>query len=332
MGRIVFRTIAENIRSFFAKEDELLAQPKHVPQAASEVYEHPSAPERIVERPLPKESMQQAKLPFTPSELRAALRAKESERPPVPQKREAELERDISHEISVFESALQDVHGTVPGQPMPPQAVSRSVSSGATPTPSLPAGHDAFFDEFGQFLLRADLDAEGLLEQDIVHRLREFHRSKQEGKEYYVYSTDVQTAVQRKLGELKTLEHEWFHTQQQIDELERGMHGIEQEIEARGRDLKGLLQQAKGRSRLEQRVPDGMEFVLRDGRKLACLLDLKIALRTMPDDVFHHHVTAQRSDFADWARGAIGDEQLASQLDQLRDRHQIDMFLSRLAG
>ena len=312
MGSIVFSTIVENLKSFFGKEEALLAQPKAIPEAASEVYEHPTKqPPRIVERPLPKE--QELKLPFSPDDLRAAL--KTPEKPPAPRVEEV----DITHEINAFEHALQDA--APPQEPVPIRVA-----------PRLTPAQEGFFDEFEQFILHEDLEADGLLEKDILHRMQEFHRHQEEGKEYYVYSKDVKQAIQRKLDELKTLEREWFHTRKEMDELERGMRGVEHEIEARVGEVRSLLVQAKSRSRLEQRVPAGQEFGLRDGRKLATLLDLKIALHTMPVDVFHHHVAPGRNDFAAWVRGTMHDTQLAADIDRMTDKHQLELYLSRLAG
>lgn len=319
MGGIVFSTIVENVKSFFSKEEELLAQPKPVPESASEALAVPrqaAAPARIVEKPLP----------FSPDDLRAALEKSEPQQPALKEKPKAvEPAHDIEHEIHAFEAAL-----TV-APPAVQKAQQPSVKA-PPPTPQPTQEQGTFFGEFSHFLMQEDIDAEGILEKDVLHRMREFHRHHKEGREYYIASKDVQAAVQRKLRELKTLEQEWFHTRQQLDDLERGMTDIEHEIEERTRDLKRLLTQARSRSRLEREAEAGKEFVLSDGRKLRSLLDLKIALRTMPDEVFHHHVTASRNDFSAWVLGAMNDPELSAELGRIRDRHQMDVFLSRLAG
>jgi hypothetical protein len=253
--------------------------------------------------------------------LRAALK-------PEPKPEPKPAPKDITHEIVAFESALRDAHQTVIPKEEPRRV--SSVPSTQPPIFSEPALDQSFFDEFEQFANRDDLDADNMLDKDLLWRMKEFHRHRQEGKEYYLYSKDVQSAVQRKLVDLKNLEREWFGKRAAADELEKEVQVIESEIEARTADLKQLFRQAKAKSKLEERVPEGQEFILRDGRKLANLLDLKLALHTMPEPVFSHHVSSVKNDFAAWVRGALGDAKLANEMGTIRDKTQLEMFLAKL--
>ena len=312
----MFSTIAENIRSFFQREEELNATPKAVPEAASEIYK-PGAGQKIVERPLPQ------KLPFSPEDLRQALKVPEAK----PAQRAVQpMERDITHEIDAFENALQTVHEVEPAKQAPTQKPAPAPVRLQTPVSAADA---PFFDEFEQFISREELATDGILEKDVIYRMKEFHRHRQEGKEYYLYSKDVQAAVTRKLAELKGLERDWFEQREQADAIEKSLAIIEHEIETRTTELKGLLQQARQKSRLENPVTQGQEFVLADGRRLSSLLDLKIALKNMPDTVFSHHVTSIKNDFAAWVRGAMNDAALADEMGTIRDKHQLEMFLAR---
>lgn len=321
----------ENIKSFFAREDELSAKPKPVPEAASEIYERP---QRIVEKPLPQAK---PKLPFSPDELREALKSAPPQTPPavsVAPDLKA-IDRDITHEISAFESALKDVPETVKTKTPEQPKLSAPASRPAPLDPEIMQELEAnplFFNEFSQFLTRENLEAEGVLGQDILFRMKEFHRHRQEGKEYYLYSKDLQTAVQRKIEELKHLEQEWFAKRAQLDEIEKGMHTVEHDIEARTTELKTLVHQANKKSKFEHKVPEGYEFVLKDGRKLSSLLDLKVALHTMPDTVFGHHVTSHKNDFAIWIRGAMNDPQVADQVQEIHDKQQLEVFLAKMGS
>lgn len=316
---IVFSTIAENIKSFLQREEELTAKPKVVPDAASEIYKP-----KIVDKQLPTAI---PKLPFSPDDLRQALKVEPA---PTLQPKPAivqPVERDISHDIVAFERELQQA--TVKPQPTI-QPIQPSLSQSTALPSAVSATEAPFFNEFEQFLAREDLESDGILEKDILFRMKEFHKHRSEGKEYYLYSKDVQTAVNRKLGELKTLERDWFDQREQADRLEKSLAILEHEIELRTTELKNLLKQAKAKSRLEQAVPQGSEFVLVDGRKLGSLLDLKAALKSMPDTVFSHHVTSIKNDFAAWVRGALNDNALADEMGTIRDKTQLEMFLAKL--
>ena len=199
----------------------------------------------------------------------------------------------------------------------------RAQGRGTMPTAS-------FFGEFEQFMMREDLQAEGVLEEDIIRRMREFHERRKENKEYYLFSKDLETAAGRKLDELKALEHDWFSARAAIDDMERSMVIIEHEIEARGSELKALVTQAKSKSRLERKAPQGQEFRLSDGRVLASLLELKMALRSMPDAVLGNHFREGKNDFAAWTRGTFGDNDVAQSLESARNREQLILALSKL--
>ena len=52
-------------------------------------------------------------------------------------------------------------------------------------------------------------------------------------------------------------------------------------------------------------------FWTTDGHILADLKDLRDALETMSDEVFAHHVTNEKNDFADWIESVLRDEECA---------------------
>ena len=340
MRSIVFATITENIKSFFQQEKELTAKPKIVPESASEAL----GQTKIIEQPLPVTAQRSTQLPFSPEQLRNAINRPAQSTPPYTASNhithetiDTTIERDISQEIAAFETALQE-HTPQNTQRLqqttrttPPLKSMSSITQPSTGQSSLQA-RSGFFSEFEQFIAREDLETEGIIGKDLLWRMKEFHKHRQEGKEYYVFSKDVQTAIQRKVEYLKKLEQEWFLQQEQKDILEKNTHLIEQEIEAYTTELKTLLEQAKNKSRLEGTTPQGQEFVLSDGRKLASLLDLKIALKTMPDTVFSTHVTAIKHDFAAWVRGAMNDAQLANELEKIKEKSPLEMYLGKLAG
>ena len=309
MGGIVFSTIAENIKSFFTREETLLAKPKAAPEAASEALEHGAqhqAVERIVERLLPTSAP-----PFRPEQLRAALAKQNPPRTAVP----IVEEREISHEIDAFEDALQDVPQEVVARPQASEQ--RTVA---------PAPRESAFDAYDRLLLE---EGEAGIDKDVLHRLREFHQHQRDGQQYYFSSRDAKAAMARKIAELKLLEREWLGTRDEMDDLERGLAAIEHEIEERSRELRDLLAQAKSTTRLERAAPPGQEFVLRDGRRLGSLLDLRVALRTMPEDVFRHHVGGGRHDFSTWTRSALREPAIADAMAGITDRHGLAAFLSK---
>ncbi len=59
-------------------------------------------------------------------------------------------------------------------------------------------------------------------------------------------------------------------------------------------------------------------FWTTDGRVLADLHQLKIAFGSMGDDVFLHHVTGEKNDFAKWVEEVLNDDKCAIDLRKSR--------------
>lgn len=61
-------------------------------------------------------------------------------------------------------------------------------------------------------------------------------------------------------------------------------------------------------------------FWTTDGAILSNLIELSELLSTMPDEVFNHHVTRTKNDFADWIADVLDDAELASSLRSAKKR------------
>lgn len=68
---------------------------------------------------------------------------------------------------------------------------------------------------------------------------------------------------------------------------------------------------SKGKKQLRHAESE-QAFWVTDGRTLSNLLELRDALASMTDDVFAHHVSKERNDFADWIEHVLQDVELAS--------------------
>lgn len=68
------------------------------------------------------------------------------------------------------------------------------------------------------------------------------------------------------------------------------------------------------------RVPEEHAFVLKDDRKLQTVFELIDALETMPDEVFRHHVNAERNDFASWLESMFDETALAADMRRVQQR------------
>jgi hypothetical protein len=69
-------------------------------------------------------------------------------------------------------------------------------------------------------------------------------------------------------------------------------------------------------------VPDEKRFWLADGRYLKNLDELEAALVQLSPEVFKAHCNEAKSDFSNWVKDVMGDDELASNLSKCTTREQ----------
>lgn len=74
---------------------------------------------------------------------------------------------------------------------------------------------------------------------------------------------------------------------------------------------------------------NGECFWTNDGRILENLADLHLAFGSMDDEIFLHHVTKEKNDFADWVEYVLQDMQCASDLRKAKQRVQAEKILMK---
>lgn len=60
-------------------------------------------------------------------------------------------------------------------------------------------------------------------------------------------------------------------------------------------------------------------FWVTDGSIIANLAELRDLLGAITNEVFKHHVTKEKNDFADWVEFVLGDRELAQALRKIRE-------------
>ncbi|MCF7865836.1 DUF87 domain-containing protein [Candidatus Woesearchaeota archaeon] len=68
-------------------------------------------------------------------------------------------------------------------------------------------------------------------------------------------------------------------------------------------------------------------FRLENGKELKSIEDLKTYVNEMPDDIFSHHVTNDRNDFANWIEHVFEEKELAGKLNQTHDKGGLEEVL-----
>ncbi|MGV8161768.1 MAG: DUF5752 family protein [Candidatus Nanoarchaeia archaeon] len=76
----------------------------------------------------------------------------------------------------------------------------------------------------------------------------------------------------------------------------------------------------KSKAKVFSDAPTEHYFVFCNGKPVKNVKELADALETLEDDVFNHHVTFDRNDFATWIKDIFKDAELANKLADVKDK------------
>ena len=74
-------------------------------------------------------------------------------------------------------------------------------------------------------------------------------------------------------------------------------------------------------------APEEHHFVLKDGKRLASVLQLVDELETMSEDIFRHHVTFDKNDFSNWLRDVFKEPNLAEEMRHISEQMEAQRVL-----
>ncbi len=108
-----------------------------------------------------------------------------------------------------------------------------------------------------------------------------------------------------------------------FDEIEEKHDDLDEEIAA----LANVKVPEKEPHPLDKPVPEGQEFILKNGQPLRTLRELVEALEHIDQETFFHHVNVNKNDFAQWILHVIKEEDLSERLKDRQARKDLARIL-----
>lgn len=237
---------------------------------------------------------------------------------PPKQEQQIVVEQPSYDEIRQFENAVRGMD---------------SVSNNSNPVSHVSHGHERFaYGFFHEMEKKIKEQGHSLDISTIVGKMKQFHAAKSDGSPFYYSATDVQSVVDQKMAELKSMENRWIETKQALELSQQELIVQEAEMKKKLDEVQELLRHSKVMEQLEKTAPENQAFVLSTGAKVKSLLELAVALKSMSDDTFSSHVSADRHDFAVWVNDVFGMQPLAQRLSSARDRLSAAKVLTDYTG
>ncbi len=83
----------------------------------------------------------------------------------------------------------------------------------------------------------------------------------------------------------------------------------------------------KKTTKIVKDAPAEQYFILANGQPIKNVKELADVLEHLADDVFRHHVTDDKNDFANWVQHVFEDVDLAKEISGTKDKHHTRIVL-----
>ncbi|MEM2121741.1 MAG: hypothetical protein QXU20_03750 [Candidatus Woesearchaeota archaeon] len=165
---------------------------------------------------------------------------------------------------------------------------------------------------------------EELAKKDLIEEIKNYFATEKNKKEIEYEKKAAYFRLKNLLLELSKLEKDWEEKNIIIEQYKEQIRTTEERI----RELSEIIRKEAQKLNLEEEIPSEKEFILNDGRRLKNLRELLEALKTMDNNLFNHHVSPERNDFANWIKDVFKKEFLAEKVLNAKTREEIIKVLS----
>ncbi|MBN2052818.1 hypothetical protein JW756_04915 [Candidatus Woesearchaeota archaeon] len=86
-------------------------------------------------------------------------------------------------------------------------------------------------------------------------------------------------------------------------------------------------QQPAGHHQVKNDAPETSYFILCNGKPVKNMIELADVMEEMEDQVFNHHVSPEKNDFAKWVNDIFKDAELAEKLAGVKDKKHMQLVL-----
>ncbi|MBN2422005.1 hypothetical protein JXB41_02160 [Candidatus Woesearchaeota archaeon] len=151
---------------------------------------------------------------------------------------------------------------------------------------------------------------------DLFNEMKEFWENKHYNYKRQIEYKEIEEDLTDRITDLHNLEIEWQKNQLAYDKIKDNLHKKELEIESKITELKKLFK----KYHVELYVRPEYYFKLCNGKRIKSIIELKNLLPEIPDEVFDFHVNDEKNDFSLWIKNVIGLNDLAEELDNIKDK------------
>lgn len=183
-----------------------------------------------------------------------------------------------------------------------------------------------FFSTLKENLLNQDSGKIVIDKSQIMQNMKNFQQNIMEKEKVLKEKQKLDSELAEKIMMLELLEEGWYMLRKEIESKQILLLQKEKLIDMQVTELKSLMEKEK---KIDKTIPPDKWFVLKDGKKIASINELKETLKTAEDHVFYHHVNSLKNDFSSWIRHVFNDAVLADRIISAKTKEELIQVLEK---
>lgn len=186
---------------------------------------------------------------------------------------------------------------------------------------------ETFFSTLKQKLYARDQEHMALDSKSIMNRMKTYQEESMVKEKAMKEKATLDAELAETIMELELLEEGWYLLRKEIETKQILLNEKEKLIDKKILELKSLMD--KGKVIEERIVPKDKWFMLKDGRTIKTVEELKSVLKNIEDHIFFHHVNDQKNDFSSWIRHVFEDHSLADKIIAAKTKEEAIRILEK---
>lgn len=152
--------------------------------------------------------------------------------------------------------------------------------------------------------------------KELFLKMKQYHEEIFEKEKALKEKSKLDNLLAEKIMELELLEEGWYLLRKELESKQLLLIEKEKLIDKKNIELKNLIGKSGGFDKKinKETIPADKWFILKDGRRIGSIEELKNTLKFTNDPLFYHHVTTERNDFSSWIRHVFNDANLADKM------------------
>ncbi|MBR9677107.1 hypothetical protein GOV04_03130 [Candidatus Woesearchaeota archaeon] len=292
------KDLKERVKKTFSEKEQLLDTPREVPELAEDLFEDDK--QLVQDVSIATNSQKE--------EVKVENVIKEPVKPIVPDELPGAKKLVVQESISVNEpkKAMQEIKSSIPAPPVnvKPQA--------------------EYFAKLENIMSDDKAAINDILSKDLLNDMKDYYSKNPNAKIIDDSKGEIEVLLKLKIRELEDFEREWLENRKIFDDLKLLLLKKENQIRNLAEEVKSLFKRLR---EANIAISPDKYFGIADGRLLKGITELKTALMNMKDEVFEHHVTKERNDFASWVEGVFNMKNLASKLKSTKKPQEMVAFI-----